>query len=358
MPRILVVDDNEVWREGLADFLLASEFSVDRAVSGEDAIERINKQKPDLIISDLLMPGIDGFELCRRVRDSKPTADIPFIFCSGFFPEKEQGELASLLGVTDFFDKPVDFKILLDAVRRNLKEDSRFGSDNNESEAFPTAHKDLIQSKLWSAVDLERKQREIAENLAYRLEKNLEAFVSTVSKAVGARDPYTAGHQKRVASLAVAIAEVLGLSESQVTGLRLGGMIHDIGKIHIPAEILSKPARLSEIEFAMIKSHTNVGYEILNDIDFPWPIAQMAYQHHERLDGSGYPNGISGDEIILEAKIIAVADVIEAMASHRPYRAALGLEAAIDEVKINSGILYDPKVVDAYLQIAESFSFE
>ncbi len=357
MPRILVVDDNEVWRESLSDFLGAQQFEVKMAANGELAIETINQSKPDLIISDLLMPGIDGFELCRYVRDSESLKDIPFIFCSGFFPEKEQKDLSELLGVEDFFDKPVDFEALLNAINKNL-EPSSVRQQESQNETFTAAHRDLIQSKLWSAVDRERKQRAVAEELAHRLEMNLEGFISSVSKAVGARDPYTAGHQRRVAMLAVAIGEVLELDDARLTGLKFGAMIHDIGKIHIPAEILSKPARLSEIEFEMVKSHTTVGYEILKDIDFPWPIAEMAYQHHERLDGSGYPNGLKESEITLEAKIIAVADVVEAISSHRPYRAALGHDEAVKELISNTGTLYDQSVVDAYMQISNSFSFD
>jgi len=357
MPSILVVDDNEVWRESLSDFLAAQQFEVSMAANGEQAIEMINQSQPDLIVSDLLMPGIDGFELCRYVRDSELFNGIPFIFCSGFFPEREQKELSELLGVEYFFDKPVDFDVLLNAINNNL-EPSHEHQSSSKNETFTAAHRDLIQSKLWSAVDRERKQRAVAEDLACRLKLNLEGFIASVSKAIGARDPYTADHQRRVAKLAVAIGEALELDENRLTGLKFGAMIHDIGKIHIPAEILSKPAKLSEIEFEMVKTHTTVGYDILKDINFPWPIAEMVYEHHERLDGSGYPNGISGDEISLEARIIAVADVVEAISSHRPYRAALGHDEAIKDLEANIGKLYDPEVVDAYMQISNSFSFE
>lgn len=358
MPTILIVDDNSTWREVLAAYLAGKGFSIQEAANGEEAIQSVNESRPDLIISDLLMPGIDGFELCRHVRDSESLADIPFIFCSGFFPENEQKQLSELLSVNDFFDKPVDFEVLVDAVNRNLKATSEIDSSAVKEEGFSDAHKDLIQSNLWSAVSREREQRKVAEGLAHRLELNLEGFISSVSKAISARDPYTSGHQKRVAMLSVAIGEVLELDESRLIGLKFGALIHDIGKIHIPAEILSKPTALSEIEYEMVKSHTSVGYEILKDIDFPWPIAKMAFQHHERFDGSGYPSGLRGDEACLEARIIALADVVEAISSHRPYRAALGHDKAVKELKANRGKLYDPEVVDAYMQISESFSFD
>jgi putative nucleotidyltransferase with HDIG domain len=191
------------------------------------------------------------------------------------------------------------------------------------------------------------------------LRLSLHGTITVVSKAVEARDPYTAGHQLRVADLAVAIATELGLDTKQVEGIRLGASIHDIGKIQVPSEILSKPSKLSNAEFSLIQVHPEVGYEILKDIDFPWPIADVAYQHHERIDGSGYPQGLKGDEICIEARIVAVADVVEAICSHRPYRAGLGIDAALKEIKIHKGTHYDVKAVDACLKIfrEKRFSF-
>jgi len=183
------------------------------------------------------------------------------------------------------------------------------------------------------------------------LKKALEGTITAISKAVGARDPYTAGHQRRVADLATAIAGELDCSEDMLEGIKLGASIHDIGKIHMPAEILSKPAKLTDLEYRLIQNHAQVGYEILQNIDFPWPIADIAHQHHEKMDGSGYPQGLKGEEICLEARIVAVADVVEAMASHRPYRPSLGIDMALEELKQNRGSLYDPEVVDACLKI-------
>ncbi len=179
-----------------------------------------------------------------------------------------------------------------------------------------------------------------------------------MSLTVESRDPYTAGHQRRVAGLATAVAEEMSLSRDRIEGIRMAGMIHDIGKISIPAGILSKPGRITEYEFGMIKSHPQVGYDILKQIEFPWPVAQMVYQHHERIDGSGYPQGISGEEILLQAKILGVADVVEAMASHRPYRPALGIEKALEEISQNKGLLYDPDVVYACLKLFKEKRFE
>lgn len=195
--------------------------------------------------------------------------------------------------------------------------------------------------------DALQQHQEKSEQLLATLNGTIQAIAATVE----ARDPYTAGHQRRVADLAVAIAHELGLDEDRVYGLHLAGAVHDLGKVQIPAEILSKPGRLTDIEYAMIKQHPQAGYDILKGIQFPWPIAQIVLQHHERLDGSGYPNALKGADILLEAKILAVADVVEAMASHRPYRAGLGLEVALAEIDKNKGVFYDTAVVNACIKL-------
>jgi PAS domain S-box-containing protein/putative nucleotidyltransferase with HDIG domain len=186
------------------------------------------------------------------------------------------------------------------------------------------------------------------------LEQALEGTIHTVSMAVELRDPYTAGHQRRVAELSCAIARKMGLDEERVRGIRLGATIHDIGKIGIPAEVLSKPSRLNDIELRIVQEHARMGYDILKDVRFPWPVADIARQHHERMDGSGYPQGLKGEQISLEARIVAVADVVESMASHRPYRPTLGIEAAREEIVDGRGTLYDAQVVDACLQALDN----
>ena len=198
----------------------------------------------------------------------------------------------------------------------------------------------------------ERKQAE--EKLLLTLESLRKAFgtiIKVMVSAVEMRDPYTSGHQIRSADLARAIATEMGLPQDKINGIRLAGSIHDIGKLSIPAEILSKPSKLTNIEFSLIKEHSRVGYEMLKDVESPWPLAQIVYQHHERIDGSGYPKNLKGDEIIIEASIMAVADVVEAMASHRHYRPALGIKAALEEIKKNKGILYDEAVADTCLRL-------
>jgi HD-GYP domain-containing protein (c-di-GMP phosphodiesterase class II) len=176
--------------------------------------------------------------------------------------------------------------------------------------------------------------------------------------AVEMRDPYTAGHQLRAANLACAIATEVGLPKEKIDGIRMAGSIHDIGKISIPAEILSKPTKLTNVEFSLIKEHSRSGYEILKDVESQWPLAQIVYQHHERMDGSGYPRNLKGDEIIIEARIMAVADVVEAMASHRPYRPGLGIDSALAEIEKNKGTLYDNNIADACLRLFREKGFQ
>jgi putative nucleotidyltransferase with HDIG domain len=183
------------------------------------------------------------------------------------------------------------------------------------------------------------------------LQKAVSGVIHAMSLVVETRDPYTAGHQRRVAGLAKAIALQMGLSEWQATGVFITGLLHDVGKVAVPTEILSKPGKINQYEFSIIKNHSRIGYEILQKIEFPWPVTRAILQHHERMNGSGYPDGLSGDEIIVEARILGVADVVEAMSSHRPYRAALGLDAALQEIAGSKGILYDAEAADACLAL-------
>lgn len=197
----------------------------------------------------------------------------------------------------------------------------------------------------------DRKQRD------ERTRKALGSTVQAITVTVEMRDPYTAGHQYRVANLAHAIAREMSLSIDQIDGIRMAAAIHDLGKISVPAEILSKPTKLTNIELSLIKTHPQSGYDILKDIDFPWPIARIILEHHERMNGSGYPNGLTGDNILMESRILSVADVVESMASHRPYRPALGIEAALEEIKNHKGTLYDAVAVEACSRLLREKEF-
>jgi len=224
--------------------------------------------------------------------------------------------------------------------------------DKEEQSLFREVASDLALALHDIELEEERKRAK------QKLQKTLEETIYALASAIEMRDPYTAGHQKRVTKLACAIAKEMGLSKEQIEGIRMAGLIHDIGKISIPSEILTKPGKLNDLEYSLIKTHPQAGYNILKGIEFPWPVAQIVLQHHERMDGSGYPQGLCGKDILLEARILAVADVVEAMSSHRPYRPAYGIDKALEEISKNKGILYDPEVVNACLRLFNQKGFK
>lgn len=248
-------------------------------------------------------------------------------------------------------------------LRDNEKVIGSLAIYSDETDAF-TAEEEKLLGELAEDVSFGiRTLRTASENVFLQqrrieaeqlLRENLVETIMAMAAALEKRDPYTAGHQQRVAELAVAIAKKMGLPETQIDGVRFGALIHDIGKIYIPAEILNRPGKLSDNEFNLIKSHPRVGYEIIQDVSFPWPVAQMVHQHHERLDGSGYPDGLRGDEILLEARILAVADVVEAITSHRPYRPGMGQDKALEVILENRGTGFDEDVVDSCVALLES----
>jgi len=214
--------------------------------------------------------------------------------------------------------------------------------ENGRSRGAVVVVRDITQQ-----VEYDKKIQESMDNLR----RILYGIVEAMSKTVETRDPYTAGHQKRVADIAKEIAREMNLGREVIESVDIAGQIHDLGKIAIPAEILNKPGKINKIEFDLIKMHSQMGYDILKTIDFPWPISDIVLQHHEKYNGTGYPGGLKGEEILIQARILAVADVLEAMASHRPYRAALGLDKAFDELRLNKGQHFDPDVVDSCLRI-------
>ena len=224
-----------------------------------------------------------------------------------------------------------------------------------ERTPFETDEIDVLRAAAYNmAASVIRWESEREVKKGYeKLRRTFTDVIRTMGQIVGKKDPYTIEHQERVAALALEIGNRLGLDKERCEGLRISGLVHDIGKIEIPGEILSKPGRLSPIEFELIKTHARSGYDILREVNFPWPVAEIAHQHHERMDGSGYPRGLKGEEILLEARIITVADVVESMVSHRPYRPSLGMNAAREEIAGKSGVLYDPAVVEACLSVLD-----
>lgn len=338
--KIMIVDDEAPIRSLLDRILKVNGNERTLAASAEEARSYISKQNFDLILCDVKMPGESGMDFIRYILTEHPDTAVIMVTA---VDDPEIGETALEIGAYGFIIKPFDPQSVRINVsnalrRRKLEIQHRFHRERLEQ---------LVADRTAELQSILEKSR-----------KTNEGVIQAMALAIESRDPYTAGHQRRVADLAYAVGSEMGLSEERLFGIRMAGIIHDIGKISVPAEILSKPSRLNEHEFGMIKLHPQVGYDILREINFPWPLAQMVYQHHERIDGSGYPQGLSGKEILLEAKILGVVDVVEAMASHRPYRPALGIDKALEEILKNKNVLYDSKVVDACLKLFKENGFE
>jgi len=321
---IMVVEDEELVRDMIRQHIKRAGYKCTIARSGTEALKIMagDSKKADIIITDIRMPGINGIELTKEVKENY---DSDVIVMTGFAEDFDYEKVIEI-GASDFFQKPINTKELLLRLKRVLKERILLTERN-------------------------RADKELKKHIE-KLQNAQEQTVAALASTAEIRDPYTSGHQKNVTKLACCIAESMGLSEDLIKGLRIAGLLHDIGKISVPAEILSKPGKITKDERNIIKNHCRVGYDILKGIEFQWPVAEIVLQHHERMDGSGYPLGLQGEKILLEARILAVADVIEAMSSHRPYRAALGLDEALEEIRKNRGSLFDPVVVDACLDLA------
>ena len=536
--KILIVDDIEENLYLLETLLKGSGYETVTAKDGLEALDKLKEESIDLIISDILMPKMDGFQFCRECKKDNSLKKIPFIFCTATYINEKDKDFALSLGAEKFIMKPVEPKVFLKileevieehkkgafvAPKEPIKEEetylaeynkrlikklekkmldleksdklithlfsvlkaiqgvnrlivrerdrtvllqkacdilieargynaawlgflkdeksfsivvgSPFGEDvsrfckqmmrgdyppcikkafiqkvpfmivdkskycgdcplkniyksmesmiiclKHNSELFGLLHVSLAPDIYISEeegyllrelagdiafglhnIELEEKDKlsEQKLQLSYqKLQKTMESTINTIGNIVEVKDPYTFGHQHRVSLLAVHIAQELNLPQNKIEGIRIASLVHDIGKISIPAEILNKPTKLTDIEFSLIKDHSQIGYDILKSIEFPWPVAKIVLQHHERLDGSGYPQGLKGDKILLEAKIMGVADVVEAMSSHRPYRPALGIDAALEEISKNKGILYDPEVVDICIRLVREKGFK
>lgn len=321
--RILVVDDEQPIRNLINRAIQIAGYSCQTAGDGQEALEILKRDPIDVVITDIAMPGMNGIELTRAIRQNY-SADV--IVMTGFVEDYVFEDVIAG-GASDFMQKPVSIKEMTIRLKRLLRE-----RENISRRA--------------------RMEEELRKSFC-RLKRSLEDAISVLSRALEMRDPYTAGHQKRVTQLACMIGKEMGLDSDMMDGIRLAGLVHDIGKINVPSEILTKPGRLSQIEHDLIRLHPEAGFDILKDIEFPWPIADIVRQHHERMNGTGYPEGLKGEDIRIEARIIAVADVIDAMASHRPYRPAVGLEKALEEVEGRKGTLYDEDIVKACSRVLE-----
>ncbi len=341
--KVLIVDDVPANIRVLIQALI-SDYEIGVATNGLEALEIVHSQDPpDLILLDIMMPEMDGYEVCRRLKADEKTRDIPVIFITARSEEDDETKGLALEAV-DYITKPFCLSIVKARVRTHLE---------------LKRHRDHLDVLVKERTD-ELIQANQALKISWeKLRRTLEQTVSALTATVEMKDPYTSGHQQRVKQLACAIAEKMDLSEDSISGVRIAALLHDIGKISIPSEILSKPGGLNDPEFCLLKEHPKIGYEILKGIEFPRPIAQIVMQHHEKINGSGYPRGLKEEDILLEAKILCVADVVEAMSSHRPYRPTLGIDKALEEVFQNSGVLYDPEVVRICMQLfnEDDFSF-
>lgn len=381
---LLLVDDRPENLLALENILEDLDCHVLKATSGQKALRLILKYDFALILLDVQMPGMNGFEVAELIRCKRKTQQIPIIFVTAISKEARCVFKGYETGAVDYLFKPLDpnilkskatvfielyrqkkllenqteelkqkAKVLEDEISRRKLMEEELKQHRNHLEALVTeraAELKMTNEQLRCEIIEHKRTEEV-------LRKTMKGTIQAMALAAEIRDPYTAGHQRKVSQLACAIAREMGLSGEQIEGIRLAGLVHDLGKISVPAEILSKPGELSKIEFGLIENHPQIGHDILKTVEFPWPITNIVFQHQERIDGSGYPQGLSGEDILLEAKIVAVADVVEAMSSHRPYRPALGIAKAIEEISQSKGVLYDFEVVDVCVKLLTEKGF-
>jgi putative nucleotidyltransferase with HDIG domain len=340
MARVLIVDDEGGIRVSLGAFLRNDGHEVRLAEDVMTAMGILETFDADVVVSDIIMPGESGVQLLARIRERDPSISV--VLLTGD-PSVQSASEAVRHGAFDYLTKPVTKAALLAVVTKAARAKAQ-----HDLNVRLTAENEGYRQDLEGLV----------EERTAQLAAALRGTIGVVAKTLEIRDPYTAGHQRRVASLALAVATEMGLPDATRVAIEMAALVHDVGKIGVPAEILSKPTRLLSSEFNLIKEHPRIGYGILQGVEFPWPVADIIVQHHERLDGSGYPDGLKGDAIGLEARIISVADVVEAMASHRPYRPALGIDAALAEISSKRGKLYDEVAVDACVRLFSHKNFQ
>ncbi|MFZ1037496.1 MAG: HD domain-containing phosphohydrolase [Smithella sp.] len=354
---ILIVDDEESILNSFQRILADEDYEVHTVNNGSEGLIKLRTaQKPySVIVSDQRMPEMSGVQFFAQAKDIFP--DAVRILLTGYADSDAIIDAINKGGVHLYFTKPWREEEILLHIKQSLSKVEILAENKRLVELIKIKNQELIKLNK----TLEKKANDRTNDLLAQTEKLkdsykksqliLDGIVKTLSKIVETRDPYTSGHEDQVAKIACKIAKEMKLTEEQISSIYISATLHDIGKISVPSEILTKPSVLTNLERAIIKTHCKVANDILANIEFPYPVAEIIYQHHERMDGSGYPRGLKGDDIALEARIIGVADVIDAMASYRPYRPALGVDAAIEEITKFKGVTYDPSVVDACLKI-------
>ncbi|SHK26369.1 HDIG domain-containing protein [Desulfatibacillum alkenivorans DSM 16219] len=423
--KILIAEDSPTQSLKLQILLEEQKYQVMAASNGKEALEMCQADPPNLIITDIEMPEMSGYEFCEAVKNDPELMHIPVILLTslsdpvdvirgvsargdcyvtkpynGYFLSSkiEHHLMTPIVGLDpdaipslDFTFKGKEYSVKstpgqMLGLLLSIYEDSVLRNyELTQTEEALEEITQKLEKKVSAQEEAEKQLKELNDSLEAKvvertvalemeilehkattgklrsnlkmLRKAMEGTITAMANTLDIRDPYTADHQRRVVKLAVAIGEEMDISKGKMDGLRMAGVIHDIGKIAIPLAILNKPGKITDTEFTLIKTHSEVGYDILKKVEFPWPIADIVIQHHERLDGSGYPKGLSGDEILLEAKILAVADVVEAMSSHRPYRPALGMDKALEEIITKKGTIFDPAVVDACVKVIKRKGF-
>lgn len=337
--RILIVDDEKNIRLTLCAFLQRQGYEVGLAEDAPRARVLLAEGGWDVVVTDIVLPGASGVELLKAIRSAAP--DVQVIMMTGE-PTVDTATEAIRIGASDYLTKPIAKEAILRTVAKavqvkHLLDDKRRLEEENRA----------------YVVNLER----LVDERTSALRQALDGTIHAMAAAVESGDPYTAGHQQRVGNLARRIAQAMDLPEERIIATYYAGIVHDLGKICIPTQFLTSPAKLSKPAMDIIREHPTTGFEILKSVPFPWAIAEMVNQHHERWDGSGYPRGLSGNAISEEAYILAVADVVEAMASHRPYRPALGIEAALAEIGQGLGTLYENTAASTCLRLFREDGF-
>ncbi len=375
--RILAVDDDATVRDLYSGILKANNtgsaipnFEVTCCSQGDEAVEAVRRSFQEdspyaVAFLDLNMPpGPDGEWTAEEIHNLDPRINTVLVTGYRSTSGSNPGQFSKFSNQLLYLQKPfhpreiIQFATALSIKWKAEKQLLTMHADLEDLVQQRTA--ELVKSNrlLKNEVENRKQMQQELQQSFENLERAMHSTIQAISMTVEKRDPYTSGHQLRVAILAKAIAQELKLPENQIESIYMAASIHDIGKISLPAEILVKPIPLTDIEISLIQAHAQAGYDILSGIDFPWPIADIVVQHHERLNGSGYPRGLAGEEILLEARILCVADVVETMASHRPYRPSIGMDKALEEITTNRGVLYDLHVVDACLTLFKEKNFQ
>ena len=354
---ILIVDDEDSILNAFRRILADGDYEIHTASNGLEGLNKLHTaQRPySLIISDQKIPMMSGVQFFTQAKDIFP--DAVRILLTGYADTAAVIDAINNGGVHLYFTKPWHEDELLLHIKQSFSKVEILQENKRLIELIKNKNDELLKLNK----TLEKRTKDKTDDLLAQTEKLKESYkksqiildgiVKTLSMIIETRDPYTSGHEDQVAKIACNIAKEMKFTEEQITAIHIAATLHDIGKISVPSEILTKPGRLSDLEMEMIKTHCKVANDILINIEFPYPVAEIIFQHHERMDGSGYPRGLKGDKIAIEARIIGAADVMDAMTSYRPYRPALGVDAAIEEIVKFRGITYDAAVVDACLKI-------